>query len=284
MRILVLGANGMLGHTLLRYLTKYTDAEAVGACRDPSLLLVKYPYLEECVHSSQGLVSTDALGQLLMHVQPDVVVNCVGLVKQKVTDEDAYQLIKINALFPHKLRLLCSLCNSRVVQISTDCVFSGDRGNYSEDDLPDASDVYGRTKLLGELETENAITIRTSIIGHEMSGNSGLLEWYLSEKGKVEGYKEAYFSGVTTFELSRLLYEGVLNNSALKGVINIASERISKYDLLAEIAEAYNSSAKLVPDSEVSIDRSLNGKKFEQITGLKPASWQDMLREMKQFG
>jgi len=210
-------------------------------------------------------------------VRPDVLINCVGIVKQVAAPKSAIPSIEVNALFPHRLAQLAEARGARVIQISTDCVFSGRRGNYSEQDLPDPVDLYGRTKLLGELESPHTLTIRTSIVGRELSDAHGLLEWFLAQSGVVRGFRRAVFSGLTTEALAKTLAAIIAEHRDLTGVWHVASEPIDKYTLLRRFADVYEHRVDIEPDDSVEIDRSLDDTRFRSATGIAQPTWDEML-------
>ncbi|MFI6234174.1 dTDP-4-dehydrorhamnose reductase family protein [Micromonospora sp. NPDC050784] len=280
-RVLVLGATGMLGHALVRELSEDTALDVYGAARSmegrahlfpPDLLARITPALD--------VSRFDQVRQVLDDIRPDMVVNCVGVIKQRPDVQDAVQTVTLNALFPHLLANACAQLGSRLVHVSTDCVFSGSRGGYRESDLPDPPDLYGQSKLLGETTLAPALTLRTSIIGHELTTNRSLLDWFLSQPGRVGGYTRAIYSGVTTVEFARLLREVILPSEDLTGLYHLAAEPISKYDLLRLVADVYGWPGELVPNVDFVLDRSMRADALAQDTGYRPPSWPDMIRLM----
>ena len=217
----------------------------------------------------------------VQEVQPKAVVNCIGIVKQDARAKDPVATLTINALFPHKLNEICQSVGARLVHISTDCVFDGSRGGYVESDLPTAVDLYGRTKALGEVTEGGALTLRTSIIGRELRGRAGLVEWFLANKGKaVKGYTQAKFSGLTTIELSKVIATVLLQHPELRGLWHVASEPIDKHTLLNLLDRAYKTGARIEPDTAVAIDRTLNETAFRTATGYVAPCWDRMVAEM----
>ncbi len=215
--------------------------------------------------------------------KPDVVINCIGIVKQLPAANDPLQSIAINALFPHQLAHICQQRGIRLIHISTDCVFSGQKGNYNEDDFADADDLYGRTKYLGEVDYENALTLRTSIVGRELGTRHGLIEWFLGEEGgTVSGYTNAIFSGLTTNALSDVIATIVADYPWMRGVWHVASDPINKYDLLTLVKKVYNLDIVIQPENSVVIDRSLNGSRLRENTNIIIPSWQTMIEQMHQ--
>ena len=225
----------------------------------------------------------DSLNSLMAATRPSLVINCVGLIKQLSASADPLVSLPINAIFPHRLSRLCEVANARLVHISTDCVFSGTKGNYTESDRSDAEDLYGRSKFLGELEYPHAVTLRTSIIGHELAGAHGLIEWFLAQSSGVKGYSRAIFSGLPTVELARVIREHVLPSAQLHGVYHVAADPIAKLDLLTIVAKAYDRSIPITPDPSLKIDRSLDGSRFREATGYVAPAWPELVRRMRDF-
>ena len=273
----------MLGHTVFRYLAGQSSVDVLGSVRSSSSLRGLEAELRERLLTGVDADSTDSLVGALSLARPDVVINCVGLVKQLSSANDPLVAIPINSILPHRLARLCALARARLVHVSTDCVFAGDRGGYVETDTSDAKDLYGRTKYLGEVDAPNAVTLRTSIIGHELNGAHGLVEWFLAQSGEVRGFSKAFFSGVPTVELARVITEHVLPNPDLRGVYHVASERISKLDLLKLVAREYERSTTITPDDSLVLDRSLDGRRFRDLTGYVAPAWPDLVRLMRTF-
>jgi dTDP-4-dehydrorhamnose reductase len=277
---LVLGATGMLGHKLMQTLSKRFSV--TGTIRADSSAFSRHPVFAGM--TIIGDVRADDLTSVRQAIErsdPDVVINCIGIVKQLPAANDPLPSIAINALFPHQLAKMCRQKNIRLIHMSTDCVFSGNRGNYSEDDPSDAEDLYGKTKYLGEVNYPGCLTIRTSIIGRELETAHGLIEWFLSQEGNtVSGYKKAIFSGLTTIALSDIIGEIISDYPALHGVRQIASEPVSKYDLLNLVKKTYGMNITVEPDETVVNDRSLNPGKFNKETTIKIPSWQRMIAQM----
>ena len=283
MRLLVLGATGMLGNAMFRVLSEDKGCEVFGTVRG---LGVPRHFSDTAVHRLVTGVEAenhDSLVRAFTTVRPKVVVNCIGLVKQLASVNDPLQVVPINTLLPHRLAALCETTAARLVHISTDCVFSGTKGGYRETDFPDASDLYGRTKLLGEVDYPHAITLRTSMIGHELTGSHSLLSWFLAQHGSVKGFTRVIFSGLPTVELSRVVRDVVLPRSDLRGIYHVAAKPISKYELLQLVAEIYVKTINLVPDDELIVDRSLNADRFREATGYVAAAWPQLLRRMYEF-
>ncbi|GIJ27859.1 NAD(P)-dependent oxidoreductase [Micromonospora qiuiae] len=281
-RVLVLGVTGMLGHTLLRELSSDERLEVHGTARDLALHAHHYPArLLTRITPGVDAARFEQVQQILDSIRPHAVVNCIGVIKQRPDVQDAVQTATINALFPHLLAEACARIGSRLIHISTDCVFSGGRGSYVETDLPDPADFYGRSKLLGETVAAPALTLRTSIVGHELSSNRSLVDWFLSQSGLVRGWTRAIYSGVTTVEFARLLREVVLPREDLTGLYHVAARPISKYELLRLVADVYGWRGELVPCDEFACDRSLRADALAASTGYRPPDWPEMIGAMR---
>jgi dTDP-4-dehydrorhamnose reductase len=282
MRVLVLGASGMLGNAMLRVMSENDNWTAYGTLRYPNLAiqaLAPKAQLLHGIHADQP----ESLLAAFTQSRPQIVINCVGLVKQLASADDPLEAIPINALLPHRLARLCELAQARLVHISTDCVFSGSQGNYRESDIPNAGDLYGRSKLLGEVSDRHAITLRTSIIGHELGRDNGLIGWFLSQQGRVKGYTEAIFSGLPTCELARVVRDYVIPNTNLHGLYHVAAEPISKHDLLQIVNRIYGKALQIEPDDRVKINRSLDGSRFKEATGYLAPAWPELIAQMHDF-
>lgn len=279
-KILVLGATGLLGNMVFRVLAEGgVDVRGTARSRDAARFFTHE--LVGRLVSAGNLEDPHQLASVLDTVAPDVVVNCVAV--GRPAPKDPMRSIAIYATLPQRLAHLCRLRGTRLVQISSDGVFDGRRGNYRECDVPDADDVYGVAKLLGEVTGAGAVTLRTSIIGPELSGGSGLLQWFLSQQGNCRCYTHAIFSGLTTLELSKVIRDVLLPRSDVQGLYHVASKPISKYELLRLVAERYRKQLTLVPDDTVRIDRSLSAERLERTTGYVPPSWPEMIDGMRDY-
>jgi len=282
MRVLVLGASGMLGNAMLRVMGGQENWTVYGTLRSPNpalQALAPQAQLLHGIHADQP----DSLLAAFTQSRPQVVINCVGLVKQLASSDDPLEAIPINALLPHRLARLCKLAQARMIHISTDCVFSGSQGNYRESDIPDAEDLYGRSKLIGEVCDRHAVTLRTSIIGHELGRDHGLIGWFLSQQGRVKGYAEAIFSGLPTCELARVVRDYVIPNTDLHGLYHVAGKPISKHDLLHIVNRIYGKALQVEPDDRVKINRSLDGSRFKEATGYVAPAWPELIAQMHEF-
>lgn len=283
--VLVLGATGMLGNAMLRLLADSATLNVVGTARSAGAVRLLRPDLQARVRVGVDVENSDSLVELFAQVRPAVVINCVGLVKQLAEADDPLVALPINAILPHRLSRLCALAGARLVHISTDCVFAGTKGAYLESDAPDAQDLYGRSKLLGEVcKDTHALTLRTSIIGHELAGNHGLVGWFLSQAGLVKGYQRAVFSGFPTVELARIVRDHVLPRPELTGLYQVSAAPIDKLSLLRLVAERYGHAIQIVPDDQVTIDRSLDSSRFRAATGYTPPDWPELVQRMHSFG
>jgi len=273
MRVLILGAGGMLGHKVWEVFRDRFDCRAAMRTRLPLAL-----FDDERVIDGFDATNFDAVARLIASVEPDVVVNCIGVVKQLAAAHDPIASITLNSLFPHILARACAARGARVIHVSTDCVFAGTRGHYSEDDIPDAADLYGRSKLLGEVTDDDALTIRTSIIGRELRTSNGLVEWFLSDRGgAVRGFTNAIFSGVTTSTLAHILAAVIEQHPGMHGLYHVAGAAISKYDLLMMLNAATGAGVMIAADDTFVIDRSLDATRFQTATGLQPPEWPEMI-------
>ena len=282
-KILILGASGMLGNALLRFFTESIGYVVYGSVRTERAKSFIPKNLQDNIFAGVDVENFDSLTRLFAFVRPDVVVNCVGLVKQLAAAEDVLSALPINSLLPHRLARLCEISNCRLVHMSTDCVFSGHKGMYVETDIPDASDLYGRSKHMGEVDYQNAITLRTSIIGHELDGERSLINWFLAQKDKVKGFKKAIFSGLPTVEVARVIRDYVIPNPELHGLYHLSVDPISKFDLLTLVNEVYGKNISIVPDHVYIIDRSLDSSRFQAATGFKVSPWRDLIMDMYKF-
>lgn len=281
MKVLILGATGMLGNAVFKVLSRESSYQAWATLRDPECL-VHFNQLEKSqLISNVDVLDIRRLEEILAEVQPDVIVNCVGLIKQLDETNDPLVALPINALFPHQLANLCSKIGGRLIHISTDCVFSGRKGMYKEEDRSDAEDLYGKSKYIGELhDIAHAVTLRTSIIGHELNSSDSLVNWFLSQHGTVKGYEKAVFSGFPAVELAKIIRDYVIPIPDLQGLFHISSNPIDKYSLLSLIADIYHKDINIIKDDRLVIDRSLNADKFKKATNYEPPSWPALVHNM----
>jgi len=279
MRILILGGDGMLGHQLFKQLKNSHDVR-VTLRQDLAVYKKFMLFSTKNTYPDIDVRSPGKLSEVLADFHPDAVVNAIGIVKQLPEASESIPSIEINALFPHRLALLCKNINARMIHLSTDCVFSGKKGNYRESDTSDPDDLYGRTKFLGEVTQKHCLTLRTSMFGQELSRKKNLLEWFLAQKETVHGYKKFVFSGFTTLELSRVIENMILIFPDASGIYHVSSDPISKYDLLSLIKTRLKLPIEIIPDESFACDRSLNSSKFRQEFNYNPPSWEEMIDEL----
>jgi len=282
--ILILGASGMLGSTLLRFFGRSDDFVTVGSVRDTRALSLLPTDLHAQVRVGFDLENEHRLAQLLASTRPHVVINCVGIVKQLAAADEVMACLPVNTLLPHRLSSLCALAGARLIHLSTDCVFSGTKGLYTEADTADATDLYGRSKHMGEVDAPHALTLRTSMIGHELAGARSLVDWFLSQSGSVKGYRQAIFSGLPTIEIARVIRDHVMPFPQLSGLYHLSVDPINKFDLLKLVAARYQKQIEIHPDDAFVIDRSLDSTRFRRATQFQPRPWPEMIQAMHEFG
>jgi dTDP-4-dehydrorhamnose reductase len=280
MRVLILGGTGMLGHKLCQVFAPRFDTYAT--VRSANGLRSRQPILApNRIEENVTVQDMDSVIRALRRVSPAVVVNCVGIVKQSAAARDPVISLSVNSLFPHRLAAFCALAGARLIHISSDCVFSGRQGRYTESDLPDPEDLYGRTKLLGEVSDEHCLTLRTSMIGRELESCHGLLEWFLRQEGKcVRGYTRAIFSGLATPALAGVIAEIIARHPGLHGVWHVAGEAVSKFELLRLVQETYGLKIGIEADDSVVCDRSLSADRLRDVTGFRAPAWPEMISEL----
>lgn len=272
----------MLGHRLWVGLSKVHQTWIT--VRSSAKLIPDLPGVDRSlIREGVDATNFEAVSRTLTSIQPDVVINCIGIVKQLPLSSDPVAAIEINALLPHRISLICREAKIRMIHFGTDCVFSGKKkGAYTEDDQSDAEDLYGRSKFLGEVSCPPyTLTLRTSIVGRELHTKHGLVEWFLSQRQTVTGYQKAIFSGITTDAVAKILLNYVLPNHQLTGVYHLSSDPISKYDLLQLINKAYGLGIEIKPDTNVVCNRALDSSRFRAETGFKPPTWPEMIQAMR---
>ena len=272
----------MLGSAVLRSFAGNPGFEVFATARSSHVLRHFDRNTASRVLTGFDLVNEDDLTILFERTRPEVVIHCAGLVKQVHESNDPLRAIPVNALLPHRLARLCGIAGARLIHMSTDCVFSGKTGGYAEGDEPDALDLYGRSKLLGEVAGPHAVTLRTSIIGHELEGSRSLVNWFLAQTGDVRGFTRAIFSGLPTVELARVIQAHVIPDPALQGLYHVSADPISKHDLLSLVARTYGKEVRIIPDDTLVIDRSLDSSRFRKATGYVPAAWPELVRRMQE--
>ena len=281
MRICIIGASGMLGYQLYQYFAPRAQTGVVlrwpknyYPCAD------KFSQAASC-YDGINVLDYRSLDQIFAHFKPNAIINAVGIVKQLALSKQAIPALEINALLPHKISELAAKHAARLFHISTDCVFSGKQGPYTEDSLPDAEDIYGRSKLMGEVYDPHAITIRSSIIGLEMMRKTSLVEWFLAQTGNIKGFTKALYTGMTTLEMARLIEYLINQQPDLHGLWHVTSETINKYDLLSQLSAVLGrTDINITADDNFHCDRRLDGSRFASLTGYKLPSWPQMLAEL----
>lgn len=281
-KILILGGTGMLGHRLYLSLKEFYDVKIT--IRDNFNSIKHFGiFKKEEVRENVDALNFDSIIRAMASFQPDIVINCIGLIKQLPLSSDPIYSININSLLPHRISLVCASSGIRFIHISTDCVFSGLKGNYTEDDQSDATDLYGRSKYLGEVYYKpHSLTLRTSIIGLELKDKLGLIEWFLKQENSIKGFTRAIYSGFTTIELAKIISNLIIPNESITGLYHLSSDYISKYDLLNIVKQVYHKSIEIIPDHSFFCDRSLNSDKFKLQSSYKPPNWTTMITEMKE--
>jgi dTDP-4-dehydrorhamnose reductase len=265
---------------MFRAFCRDSELQTFGAIREANAKRYFSSVLHDALIPNVHLDGESGLLTAFAVAKPDVVINCIGIIKQLPNANDHLESLTINATLPHRLAKYCDATNARLVHFSTDCVFSGKQGNYREEDFPDSYDLYGRTKFLGEVSYENSVTLRTSIIGHELDRSKSLVDWFLSQSGEVKGFTKAIFSGLPTIEVARVVKEYVIPNPNLSGLFHLSVDPINKYDLLNLVASTYGKTTNIIPDDKLVIDRSLNSDRFRTATGFKPKAWPELIKDM----
>ena len=283
MRVLVFGASGMIGAAMIRVLSEKKEWKIFGTLRSKDAKRFFSQAIADNLLVDIDAHNRDALVHVFAQIRPDVVVNCLGLTKHHKEADDPLLAIPVNALLPHWIAELCGVAGARLIHVSTDCVFSGTKGGYSEDDLADAKDVYGKSKFLGEVNYPHAITLRTSTIGHELQSQYGLLEWFLSQRESCKGFGRAIFSGLPNAVFAQVVRDIVIPRQDLAGLYHVGASPINKYDLLRLIAEIYRKSIDIVLDEQFVIDRSLNSQRFNQATGYVAPAWSELIQIMHAY-
>ena len=270
----------MLGHKLVQRLQKKFDVSTTLRTNSASS---EKPDIFGCARIIAGvsIENFDTVRKAFDESKPDVIINAVGIVKQLPTSKEVIKTLKINSIFPHQLAQMAQTDGIRLITISTDCVFNGTKGNYTEGDVSDAADLYGKSKNLGEVIAPNCLTLRTSIIGRELQTSHSLVEWFLSNRGgKVKGFTRAVYTGFPTVVFADIISDLIERHKNLQGLYHVSSEPISKFDLLCLLRKFYKISIEIEPFSDFQIDRSLNSAKFRNETDFVPLDWEEMIKKM----
>lgn len=280
MKILILGTNGMLGHKLYQSLRGKFDV--FGTIRGDLESVSKYGIFDvERTIDGVDVTEISTVRSAIERTEPDVVINAVGVIKQLPSASDVVKTLTVNSIFPHKLAELGERMRFRTITISTDCVFSGEKGHYLESDICDALDLYGQSKHFGEVTSGDVLTLRTSIIGPELGTSHSLFAWFLSNKGgRVKGYRNAIYSGFPTIVFADIISGLITDHRSLRGLFHVSSNPISKYSLLSLINERLGLGIEIEPYEDLRLDRSLDSSLFRNTTGIEPPEWPEMVDRM----
>ena len=279
MRILILGGDGMLGHQLLTWL--HPRHKVCCTVRQDLYSYADYGFFNtDNTYAGIDIRNLESLIEVIADFQPEVIINCIGIVKQRPTAKESIPSLEINALLPHRLAVLCKVSGARLIHLSTDCVFSGKKGNYLESDPSDAEDLYGKTKFLGEVHDDNCLTLRTSIIGCELARHKSLLDWFLGQQGIVKGFRKAIYTGFTTLEMSRIIEMMLMEYADASGVYQVSSAPINKYELLLLFREKLGHDIEILPEEDFICDRSMDSTRFRNEFNYTPPSWSKMVEEL----
>lgn len=283
MKILVLGITGLIGRYIFSVL--YNSFDVIGTTRKKKVDLTDINlYQNKNILYNFDILKSSEVKNKIIDLRPDYIINCIGITKRKITDNDI-DVIYTNSIFPHKLSKLSELFNCKVIHFSTDCVFSGDKGFYDEESNTDALDLYGKTKALGEIKYKNSLTIRSSFIGLELYDKTELLEWVLSQNGKkINGYKKTMYSGVTTLFLAQFVKKILNLNFTFSGLYNLSPKvPISKYDLIELIIEEFQLNINLIKEERTVHNPTLDGELLRKELNFIIPSWKQMLKELNNY-
>lgn len=280
MKVLIIGATGMLGYSLFKNLNDATDIQVYGTVRSIKGKEKFFTDCEDKLFKDNDVSDLATVESVIEQIKPAVVINCIGLIKQHSISKQHVDAIAINSLFPHQLASLCDRHSCKLIHFSTDCIFDGKKGLYTEADPPDARDLYGRSKCLGEVDYAPHLTLRTSIIGHELDSAVSLVDWFLSQENSVKGFSKAIFSGLPTCFIARLLIEKILPASELFGLYQLSVDPTDKFTLLGLVADIYNKKIEIIESTELKIDRSLSSEKLRDALSLEIPTWEVLISEM----
>lgn len=280
-RILILGVTGMLGHVLFKEMRKHDEFEVFGTTRSATGLNEFFTNDELLkIRDDVDADNFETVIRAIASIQPTIIINCIGIIKQLPASNDPLTAITVNAQLPHRLSLVTRTAKARLIHISTDCVFDGKQGNYIETDATNAIDLYGKTKHLGEVQYPHCVTLRTSIIGHELKTNFSLIDWFMSQENETKGFTKAIYSGFPTIEMANIISNYVIPNKNLSGLYHVSSDAISKFDLLNIVKNVYGKVINIIPFDNFVLDRSLNSEIFQTATGYKSPSWKKLIEDM----
>jgi len=280
MKILIIGATGMLGYSLFSNLNEYAEFDVYGTVRNLKGKEAFFTNTSDKLFKGVEVNNIASIETVIANIKPKVVINCIGLIKQQGISKQHVDAVSINSLLPHQIARICDRNNAKFIHFSTDCIFSGDKGNYLESDIPDAQDLYGKSKCLGEVNYAPHLTLRTSIIGHELTSNVSLIDWFLSQNGKTKGFSKAIFSGLPTCVIARLLANKIIPNKELTGLYHLSVDPIDKYSLLNLVSSIYNKEIKIEESRELTIDRSLNSDRLRNVINFEVPNWEALITDM----
>lgn len=281
-KVLILGGAGMLGHKLVQQWSKQFNVWTTLRGSFGSVERFGIFNREKTV-ARVSAENFDSIIQVFDQVKPEIVVNCIGVIKQLPNSKNPILTLSVNSIFPHRLSQLCQVAGARLITLSTDCVFSGARGHYTEQDVPDAVDLYGQSKHWGEIAADNCLTVRTSIIGRELGSAHSLVEWFLSNRKQnksVKGFTKAIYTGFPTVVFADLLADIIESHPNLSGVWHVSSDSINKFELLRLINREFGANLQIEPDANFCCDRSLDSARFRALTNFKPKTWAEMIELM----
>lgn len=282
MNVLIFGINGMIGSAFFKDMSQFKDINVSGTVRVSDKKLFFDDHLRKNISVIKDLMDDKELEKIFQKIKPNFVINCTGIIKQNKYIDFPLIVVPINSLLPHKLTKYCKNYNAKLIQMSTDCVFNGSQGKYNEDDTPDALDLYGQSKIIGEVkDNKNVLTIRTSVIGHEFLRKKSFLDWVVNSNDKINGYTKALYSGLTVKELVEVTLNHIFTND-LHGLYHISSNYISKFKLIKIICDVYNINIKVISNEDFIIDRTLDSKKFTSRTGYMAPDWKEMIQKYYQ--
>jgi dTDP-4-dehydrorhamnose reductase len=280
MRVLILGGDGMLGHELFNQLQPQHKVKVT--LRQDLTTYARFSMFDGAnAYAGIDVRSLDRVMEVMADFKPEAVINAVGIVKQRPESKGIIPSLEINALLPHRLAVMCKAMGARLIHLSTDCIFSGKKGNYGEYEPSDAEDIYGKTKYLGEVHESNCLTLRTSIIGRELSRHTSLLDWFLAQTGTVKGFTNAIYTGFTTLEMSRIIETMLCKFPNASGMYQVSSNPISKYELLLLVREILGHKVAIIPDGVFRCDRSLDSSRFRAEFNYTPPTWRTMIEELR---
>ena len=280
MKILIFGAKGLIGRSLFNQLRR-AGYDVIGTIRHKDDISF-FDHKDSRFLEITGEIKCDNfIIKLIEKVKPAIIINCLGITKHVSGNFKTHQLIEINSQFPHFLSFFANDLDYRMISFGTDCVFSGKKGDYTENDISDAEDLYGKSKFLGEVyDSERVLPLRTSFVGHSAQSQLGLIDWFLSASGSVKGFKRAIYTGLTTIELGNFLMNYIFENNNLSGLYNLSGPKITKYDLLKLVKKTYSIDTNIEPEEDIFIDRSLDSSKLRAKTNYSSPSWEETILEM----